>query len=280
MRFIFLLFVSASFFTMSLFAQKNNDSISHKKTFNDISIQVNSFQYKKLNFTEKHYSSLASQTDMLKNKNLNGYSKSLQDYTYGQGGYSFLLGLNILQKTNWRNKTNPILRIGGSYGVLRSALMYYRKEDIKSNYVDFESYQILYFTKQTQIEGTILLRTNPQKRIYAYTGLGLNAGVSFANRTLVNYSRGTESNYYNYISFDLDTSMYENHKNKTNYSYYVNIPVGVDFRLGNKKHFWKLMHFQIEPRLVYYSIKIPEAGTIQQFRIQSAFGFRYCFREE
>lgn len=93
-----------------------------------------------------------------------------------------------------------------------------------------------------------------KKRFSFYTGLGLSAGALYNNMTWVSNARDM-SYYGSMVNYPEDSIPYNNssirmyaYKNKMGFAVTSYIPVGLDFRVGKKDNFFRMIHLFIEAR--------------------------------
>lgn len=243
------------------------------------------------------FQKMAPQSSILKT-DLSGYTKS--------GGFGFdadamltvLMGIQFSDKQRTAYKKNPLLRLGISYlsgGIING----YFNQNMTKPYDTLTSSQngqvlyrdsiinrsvsMNYRSQQIRLDASFIFRTNPEARWSLYAGIGLTAGVSLNASTNISYnSSNTISNdnnnnnggfFGNYYS---GSSNYrtESYKNATNIGASVYIPMGVDFRLGRKREFWKRTHLFYEARPSINMSSIPELGTMLNATVQQGIGLR------
>ena len=201
------------------------------------------------------------------------------------------------QKTAYRN--TPLLRLG---------INYHRSNDY-SSFLDFETentYEVLasfqysvsvwfdsiynkhasmeYSYDQLLLDGAFLLRTNPNKRFSFYTGLGLTAGSSVNTTIGISYgeSKHTEvsfndgSGYYPQRNYDdiYSNEADESFKLRNNKSIGAYIPIAIDYRLGLKKKYWKMIHLFFEARGGINNLCIKQLNPITGFRFDRSAGLK------
>ena len=66
----------------------------------------------------------------------------------------------------------------------------------------------------------------------------------------------------------------EYYKNKNNFGFSAYIPMGIDFRIGRKRKFWKQIHLFLELRPGINGTSIPELRTIVNSSMQYGFGLK------
>lgn len=242
------------------------------------------------------FQKMAPQSSILKT-DLSGYNKS--------GGFGFdadamltvLMGIQFSDKQRTAYKKNPLLRVGVSYlsgGIING----YFNQDMTKPYDTLTSSQtgqvvyrdsiinrsvsMNYRSQQIRLDASFIFRTNPEARWSLYAGIGLTAGVSLNASTNISYSSSNtissdnNSNGVFFGGYYSGPSNYrtENHKNSTNLGASVYIPMGVDFRLGRKREFWKRTHLFYEARPGINMNSIPELGTILNATVQQGLGLR------
>ena len=67
----------------------------------------------------------------------------------------------------------------------------------------------------------------------------------------------------------------DTYTNKMQSTIAVYVPLGIDFKMGTKKSFWKPIHVFFETRLSIQYYNIPELDSRIQGNAYNAFGIRY-----
>lgn len=207
--------------------------------------------------------------------------------------FSVLLGLKFSDKQKTRYKNNMQLRIGISY-YSNTHLSYGMNSSVKipfdtltssqtgeTMYIDSvisRTLEMNYNSEQLRIDGSLIFRTNPEARWSLYSGIGLSAGMSFNAKTYIFYSKmsqiqGREPFHYsNYNNNYDETSESEVITNNTNFGFSAYIPLGIDFRIGKKREFWKRIHLFYEIRPSINITYIPNLRTITNTAVQHGVG--------
>ena len=208
-----------------------------------------------------------------------------------------MLGLQFSDKQKSAYKANPLLRLGISYFSGTSITSAFYKEErfpydtltssqtgqvIYIDSINSKSYSMNYSSEQLRLDASLIFRTNPEARWSLFAGIGVNAGLSINASTDIYFNRyessdtrfinGNGSSPYGYSN--TDNSKSENFKNKSNFGLSTYIPMGVDFRIGKKKEFWKRTHLFYELRPGVNITSIPELRTITNSSIQHGIGLR------
>jgi hypothetical protein len=142
-----------------------------------------------------------------------------------------------------------------------------------------ENYNMRYSAQQLRLETSLIYRTDPTKRWSVYTGLGASFGVSYNAQTVVEYTSynnaSTMSEYYS--TTEQGESKLEYFENKMNFSTSIFIPMGVDFRMGKNREFWKRLHlyYEMKPSITYTAI--PELKRITTVNLINSFGIKVTF---
>jgi hypothetical protein len=181
-----------------------------------------------------------------------------------------------------------LLRLGVSYFSTTLLSTDFNKEDRKTYdtlissqtgqtvYADSvitKMYNMYYSSEQLRLDASLIFRTNPESRWSLFTGIGITAGVSVKASTNIEYS-GSDSNEFRYMNGNISTqnwwktSKTESHKNKNNVTASAFVPIGVDFRLGSKREFWKKIHLFYEMRPGINITSIPELGVVTNISLQ------------
>lgn len=130
-------------------------------------------------------------------------------------------------------------------------------QTLYSDSVYISNYNITYEAKYISLTAALLFRTNEDARWGLYSGVGLTAGVSYKALTtiLMNDYYGIETRKTNgelvSNSFFNIGNGYKNEylRNKPSFQFMVNVPMGIDFKMGKKKEFFKRMHlfYELQP---------------------------------
>lgn len=240
------------------------------------------------------FKSLASQS-LLQNNNFSNYSQVEHTKFTDNTMVSLMVGIKFRDKEKTAYKKNPLLRIGINYfnGTSLSGQL---NNDITKPYdtlssssgqtffrdsIITKSYDMDYSYEQIRFESSLIFRTNPEDRWSLFAGVGLSIGYSFnatTNIDYINYSRIKTRNLSdnanlapNTISVNTKTEKYNN---RNSFGLAAFVPMGVDFRIGNKREFWKRAHLLFEIRPGLNAISIPELRTIVNSSMLFGFGLK------
>jgi len=237
---------------------------------------------------------LAPKSEIL--QSFTGANSSTNDFIYGANAFSSIqLGLSFRNKAKSDYKTNPLLRIGIMY-VSNNSVSARSNAEIRqpfdtltssqtnqSIYVDSITnryYSIEYTSQQIRLDASLLFRSNQTARWSVMAGIGASYGISVNANTRVSYSKyGREEFIYSngdkirkYGEESEFRSETFNNKMNSGYSFYV--PMGVDFRIGKNREFWKHAHLFYELRPGIDINVIPELQTYRSMNIQQGIGLR------
>ena len=111
-----------------------------------------------------------------------------------------------------------------------------------------------------------------------FGGVGITAGMSLNAYTYISYetdhsteSSGTSSSNTSYGNTDFETEKFRN-KNNTGFSAFI--PMGVDFRIGRNKEFWKRLHLYYEFSPSINVVNVPELRTFTTANIKHGLGLK------
>ncbi|KRP10370.1 MAG: hypothetical protein ABR95_12205, partial [Sphingobacteriales bacterium BACL12 MAG-120813-bin55] len=148
--------------------------------------------------------------------------------------------------------------------------------------VTIENYNMNYSSEQLRFDGSFIYRTNPAARWSMFTGAGITAGLAITTytdiyyskygRTDTRYANETQSSSFSYSNFISSKS--ESFQNRTTFGASAYVPLGIDFRIGKDKEFWKRTHLFYEIRPGINFTAIPELHTVANVSLQSGFGLR------
>lgn len=243
------------------------------------------------NYSLSDFQSLAPNSMLLKNDlaDFNTNSYYMFNGARGINGSSYQsLQLGI----TFNKKANPLWRIGISHGSSNSISAGFSKDTYtpydtltssqtgEQFYVDSmhsENYFMDYRSQQLRVESSLIYRTNVEKRWSVYAGIGASIGLSYNAQTYISYSTSdyVSGNYTNYSgSYDYG---FEHFRNKTNISTSVFVPMGVDFRIGKNKEFWKRLHLYYEMKPSLSFLTVPELRTLTSVNMINSLGLKVTF---
>ena len=134
-----------------------------------------------------------------------------------------------------------------------------------------------YTNQQIRLEAAYVWEMNAGERWAFSAGAGMSFGLSYQSRTTLHYTEYTNSyqGYGSYAGNQTTTHESESYKNPMNWGANLYVPLGINFRLGTKRAFWKpwMIYSELRPQLSINSI--PNAGVKFSPGIGSASGIRY-----
>jgi hypothetical protein len=134
-----------------------------------------------------------------------------------------------------------------------------------------------YNNQQIRIDAAYVWEMNAGERWAFSAGAGLSFGLSYQSKTSLHYTEYTNSyqGYGSYAGNQITTHESETYKNPMNWGANIYVPLGINFRLGTKRAFWKpwMIYSELRPQLSFNSI--PNAGVKFSPGIGSASGIRY-----
>jgi hypothetical protein len=277
-----------------------------KLTIHDFTFQATGYYAKENGSTLSDFKQLAP-TSVLLNEipstSVQGGNSLNNDYFY-----SFLIGLQLNNKSNAPYKGSPILRLGISSGYSTSISNSYLLQTsgrydtitfsqnettlfVDSTLLEFNSMN--YSAHQIKLNASLNFTTKPAKRWSVFGGIGLAAGISVDAKTdiyrsidrNIDIASGQQINSPYLYNTNMSNGYYtgvdrknESFKNKTNTTLSAFLPIGVDFRLGTLRDFYKKIHLFYEFRpTVNYTI-VPELRTFCNISLQHSLGIRYILR--
>jgi hypothetical protein len=214
------------------------------------------------------------------------------------GVFSVMMGMQFRNREKTGYKANPMLRLGLRFvsgSVMQSTYLnstQFTYDTLVSSqsgqtiFVDSvftTNYELNYRNTQLQFDGSLIFRTNPGNRVSIFSGFGLIAGASMNALTRIDYYRLSQSQYRNsngnilndYNNFSSSgLSVSERHKNQTNLALSAYVPLGIDFRLGNKGELLRQTYLFLELRPGVNFNNVPELETISTAYLQQALGIK------
>ncbi|MEX0966412.1 MAG: hypothetical protein WD077_04180 [Bacteroidia bacterium] len=282
--------------SFSVFGQEQQPTTVKKISIHDVYIQTGFFTEDNTNGILSDFRTLVPQSEIL-NNNMTDFSQLGSSTLISNNTFSVMLGIQFSDKKKTIYKSNPLLRLGISYFSGTTLTGGSFEEDRKpydtltsaqtgeTVYIDSvttQYYGMNYSSEQLRFDGSLIFRTNPGARWSIYTGIGITAGLSINASTDISYSKSgrTETRYPNGNTFTSHgysgsgSSKTEKFRNETNFGASTYVPMGIDFRIGNKREFWKRMHVFYELRPGINITSIPELRTITNASIQQGLGLR------
>ena len=134
-----------------------------------------------------------------------------------------------------------------------------------------------YNNQQIRIDAAYVWEMNAGERWAFSAGAGLSFGLSYQSQTSLHYTEFTNSyqGYGSYTGNQTTTHESETYKNPMNWGANIYVPLGINFRLGTKRAFWKpwMIYSELRPQLSFNSI--PNSGVKFSPGIGSTSGIRY-----
>lgn len=301
--------------SFELYAQKNSSKPNKKLVLDEVSFLPGIYLKQNMNPTLSDMKTLAPGSELLKN-DFTGFSTFNYDF-YSQGNQTYIgreplnerlesspslsmmVGLKVNNSAGSNLKGVKNLRLGLNYiHNTGMSISYYKTE--RKTYDKFTSsqtgrtvyldsvttdrYNLRYQAQELRFDVSYLYRSNQNRPLSFFTGIGITGGITFNSHTDIRYfkSRGEEVHfdindrdelYSSYLSTEEGT--HEFFRNKSSFGASVYVPVGVDLRLGHKKELWKHMHVFYEARPMLNLSSIPELRTYFGVGIQHGLGLRY-----
>jgi len=248
--------------------------------------------------TIDEFKQLAPGSTILK-ADFTGYNQAGTSWSNINGQFSANVGFRFSNKSKTAYRPNPILRLGFSYMnvtdlsnnltntrefrsdtlvSITNGSMYYMDSVITRNY------NMRHNSDQIRLDVALVYRTNPKARWQFYGGMGLTAGISLNSNTSIEYAINNtvqddsdqEEYYYPFFYYNTEDFTYQNeyYRNSLDFGMSVYTPLGLDFRMGKKREFWKRVHlfYEIRPGVAFSNI-----GDLRGFGntcVQQGFGLK------
>lgn len=190
-------------------------------------------------------------------------------------------------------KRIPTLRLGIAYLMNNNLNMAYEKvnkyayDTLTSSQTGAQTvlthdtlnrYSMTNLSKQLRLDAALIFRTNESARWSLYAGIGASLGYTIESTTSIDYSlthlnkQSNDQGKHDQVT--KQTEIFEN-KNYLTSSIYA--PLGIDFRIGKKREFWKHLHLTYELKPSINFVAIPEINTVTVVGMVSTGGLRYTF---
>ena len=254
------------------------------------------------NGTLEDFKALAPQSTLL-NSDFSKFNTGSGQHYSNIAMFSTMIGIQFRDKEKKQYRSNPQLRAGISYFNNASMSRWMSTDEripidtlvsAKTNqtaYIDSvhsEKYGMRYSSQQLSLDLSLIFRTNPEARWSLYAGIGIIAGISINSNTDIYYSNSYSIDSYfetgnapfgyrnSHSEYNHSRSEYisESFQNKNNTIFGAYLPLGVDFRIGNKKDFWKRIHLFYEARPSINMTTIPELRTYTNASIFHGLGVK------
>lgn len=141
-----------------------------------------------------------------------------------------------------------------------------------------------YQATMIKVDVSQIWSTGLDKRFNLYTGLGINTGLNLSPRTEIVNSRRSISEVVdangqmissNGTFNSNDDFQREIYRNKIGWSAAAYIPLGLDFRVGQKREYLKNLHFFSEFRPSLHFVNVPETRGYLFPTFQSTVGLKW-----
>lgn len=280
-----VLLAASAFNLTALFAQEATPTKTDKKcSFHITEVQLqNGFQLNPMPHTNLlDFQAMAPNSALLAT-DFSSFSLANRQAT---GGSFHALSVGIKFK-----KSNPTLRLGIAYLMNNNLNMAYEKV-IKYAYDTLTSsqtgtqtilthdslyrYSMTNLSKQLRLDAALIFRTNESARWSLYAGVGASLGYTIESTTRIDY---TIENVDRPKSKEntIDSRQTEIFENKNYLTSSIYAPLGIDFRIGKKREFWKHLHLTYELKPSINFVAIPEIKTVTVVGMVSTGGLRYTF---
>lgn len=290
-KYIIAGFLLSSFFSKTFLAQDQK-----RLKLSDASLQVGYMlnPVSMGNLTE--FKRIAPQSNLL-TQNLNGFSANNFSGTYVNNYFTAAVGIQFLNKEKKAYKSNPLLRLGISYnsgthlyngysrysnGIVDTLISQQTGQMYFIDSTRIEGYSMTLSSQQLRLDASLIFRTNPEARWSIYGGIGFNFGAAFSTSVDIYYNSYHYTNNqlgYSYASnYSNDSSKNEHFTNSTRIlggSLYL--PIGIDFRIGKNRPFWKQTHLFYELKPCLNLVAIQGGSTLLNGVFQHGLGVRVTF---
>ncbi|MFM2135218.1 MAG: hypothetical protein RL021_618 [Bacteroidota bacterium] len=151
--------------------------------------------------------------------------------------------------------------------------------------VHYEQYRFTYGNRQLRVDGNLLFRLHPEKRWVLQGGIGMSLGYSYSSTCELEYrTRDDAGGGYGYFGPSWYSGAYdqignqqkdrEEFENSNVFGGGIYVPLGLDFRVGKRRDFWKPIHFYFESRPGIEFNAIPGKGLQVSVSSSAGFGLR------
>lgn len=189
-----------------------------------------------------------------------------------------LAGFKIRNKEKTGYRKSSLLRAGISYSSSSEYGYYsnaysFRSDTVLSGsgtniYVDssvIKNSLAEYYSDKIWLDFSFVFSTNPEARFSLYEGIGTTFGFGVRNKTKYIYAEnkylkttdaaGNES-FSNFSNPDYHDYTATHYNNQNTFDWGIYIPLGIDFRLGNRNNFLRHVHlfYELRAGIIYNNI--------------------------
>jgi hypothetical protein len=188
-------------------------------------------------------------------------------------------------------KRIPTLRLGIAYLMNNNLNMAYEKvnkyayDTLTSSQTGAQTvlthdtlnrYSMTNLSKQLRLDAALIFRTNESARWSLYAGVGASLGYTIESTTRIDYTIENVDRPKDKEN-TIASSQLEIFENKNYLTSSIYAPLGIDFRIGKKREFWKHLHLTYELKPSINFVAIPEIKTVTVVGMVSTGGLRYTF---
>ena len=137
-------------------------------------------------------------------------------------------------------------------------------------------YSMTNLSKQLRLDAALIFRTNESARWSLYAGVGASLGYTIESTTRIDYTIENVDRPKDKEN-TIASSQLEIFENKNYLTSSIYAPLGIDFRIGKKREFWKHLHLTYELKPSINFVAIPEIKTVTVVGMVSTGGLRYTF---
>jgi hypothetical protein len=284
---------------LSMAPANAQDTSRQRRGLSDLYIQNGIIVSRSMTVDINDFRQLAPGSEILKN-NFNGYSPyNNYDVIYNDhnvdAGFAFtaLLAKDLCNRRTGISNPNRQLRIGVTYISQTGFSNTLRKEshhiydtvstpqgNLYYDSVETKTLHMKYGSEQLRLDVSFIFKTDANARWSLYGGIGLSTGMSL--NSFIQIDQQT-SNYiqtrgaligFGYLNQGSYNSQVETFRMKSNYGVTAYVPLGVDFRMGRKKPFWKRLHLYMEMRPGVSMLTVQGLPSFTTGQMHNAFGLR------
>lgn len=200
--------------------------------------------------------------------------------------HSIQLGLNFEKcpkgtlRIGLTNTQNYLLNAQGSYWeshIVDTFTSSQTGEMIFADSTISKSYFADYSNSQLRLDAAYIYEASAGKRWAFHTGIGMSMGVSYRSSTNLYFEESTDPNNMSNTGTNIASysSTKESFDNNVSIGASAYIPLGIDFKLGNKRAFWKpfVVYAEFRPTMNFNTL--PNQTTQFGVGMGSVSGLRY-----
>jgi hypothetical protein len=282
--------------TTALIGQESSKKRERRLWISEIQILPGAIHSRSYPGTLEQFRILAPGSEMLANQTFEGYQSGNGYIRTHSGVFAAMLGIRFKTGKGDEYRGDPTLRIGFSFNggtqltYLTSHVASYPIDTLYNTQgtqvatidsVAWKTYNMTYSSDQWNLDVSLIYRTNPKLRFSLFGGIGVTGGMSVASFARMGmHDASYIETRFKYSHFN-SSWVFDNTHDKVeapgNISGNIYLPMGVNFRLGNKSALLRKINifYEVRPGITLTSLEGIE--TLVSTRTLHGIGLRLAW---